>query len=60
MLDLQCLDLTEEELKVRTVDHLDIAFDEVSAKHYKKEEDPKFYKSEKTSNGKIKYERAKC
>jgi len=50
------LDLTEEELKVRTVDHLDIAFDEVSAKHYKKEEDPKFYKSEKTSNGKSKNE----
>ncbi|XP_016994496.2 cytoplasmic phosphatidylinositol transfer protein 1 [Drosophila takahashii] len=46
-----CLDLTEEELKARTVDHLDIAFDEVSAKHYKKEEDPKFYKSEKTNRG---------
>ncbi|XP_016976145.1 cytoplasmic phosphatidylinositol transfer protein 1 [Drosophila rhopaloa] len=46
-----CLDLSEEELKVRTVDHLDIAFDEVSAKHYKKEEDPKFYKSEKTNRG---------
>ncbi|KAI8039837.1 hypothetical protein M5D96_007261 [Drosophila gunungcola] len=46
-----CLDLNEEELKVRTVDHLDIAFDEVSAKHYKKEEDPKFYKSEKTNRG---------
>ncbi|XP_043644111.1 cytoplasmic phosphatidylinositol transfer protein 1 [Drosophila teissieri] len=46
-----CLDLTEEELKVRTVDHLDIAFDEVSAKHYKKEEDPKLFKSEKTNRG---------
>ncbi|KMY94656.1 cytoplasmic phosphatidylinositol transfer protein 1 [Drosophila simulans] len=46
-----CLDLTEDELKVRTVDHLDIAFDEVSAKHYKKEEDPKFFKSEKTGRG---------
>ncbi|XP_017049771.1 cytoplasmic phosphatidylinositol transfer protein 1 [Drosophila ficusphila] len=46
-----CLDLSEEELKARTVDHLDIAFDEVSAKHYKKEEDPKFYKSAKTNRG---------
>ncbi|XP_039483441.1 cytoplasmic phosphatidylinositol transfer protein 1 [Drosophila santomea] len=46
-----CLDLTEDELKVRTVDHLDIAFDEVSAKHYKKEEDPKLFKSEKTNRG---------
>ncbi|KAH8331627.1 hypothetical protein KR074_008657 [Drosophila pseudoananassae] len=46
-----CLDLTEEELKVRTVDHLDIAFDDLSPKHYKKEEDPKFYKSQKTNRG---------
>ncbi|XP_022226947.2 cytoplasmic phosphatidylinositol transfer protein 1 isoform X2 [Drosophila obscura] len=46
-----CLDLTEEELKVRSVEHLDIAFDEFSAKHYKREEDPKFFKSKKTSRG---------
>lgn len=46
---LQCLDLSEEELKGRTVDHLDIAFDEFNAKHYKREEDPKFFKSVKTS-----------
>ncbi|KAH8394894.1 hypothetical protein KR222_008858 [Zaprionus bogoriensis] len=46
-----CLDLSEEELKSRTVDHLDIAFDELNAKHYKREEDPKFFKSEKTKRG---------
>ncbi|EDW36224.1 GL17678 [Drosophila persimilis] len=46
-----CLDLTEEELKVRSVDHPDIAFDEFNAKHYKREEDPKFFKSEKTGRG---------
>ncbi|KAH8250713.1 hypothetical protein KR038_000608 [Drosophila bunnanda] len=46
-----CLDLSEEELKTRTVDHLDIAFDDLSPKHYKQEEDPKFYKSVKTNRG---------
>lgn len=50
LFSLQCLDLSEEELKGRTVDHLDIAFDEFNAKHYKREEDPKFFKSVKTSN----------
>jgi len=37
---------------VRTVDHVDIAFDELNGKHYKREEDPKFFKSTKTSNSK--------
>ncbi|BFG05539.1 cytoplasmic phosphatidylinositol transfer protein 1 [Drosophila madeirensis] len=46
-----CLDLSEEELKLRSVDHLDIAFDEFSPKHYKREEDPKFFKSIKTNRG---------
>ncbi|KAM8713090.1 hypothetical protein ACLKA7_013412 [Drosophila subpalustris] len=46
-----CLDLSEEDLKVRTVDHVDIAFDELSGKHYKREEDPKFFKSIKTNRG---------
>ncbi|EDW01282.1 cytoplasmic phosphatidylinositol transfer protein 1 [Drosophila grimshawi] len=46
-----CLDLSEDELKVRTVDHLDIAFDELNAKHYKRDEDPKFFKSQKTNRG---------
>ncbi|XP_030556174.1 cytoplasmic phosphatidylinositol transfer protein 1 [Drosophila novamexicana] len=46
-----CLDLSEEELKARSVDHVDIAFDEFSGKHYKREEDPKFFKSEKTNRG---------
>ncbi|EDW09896.1 cytoplasmic phosphatidylinositol transfer protein 1 [Drosophila mojavensis] len=46
-----CLDLSEDELKVRIVDHVDIAFDELTGKHYKREEDPKFFKSEKTNRG---------
>lgn len=47
-----CLNLTEEQLKQRIIDSVDIAFDELpNNKHYKKEEDPKFYKSEKTNRG---------
>lgn len=45
-----CLGIAEEKLKDRAVDHIDIAFDELT-KHYKKEEDPKFYKSVKTGRG---------
>lgn len=45
-----CLGLTEEQLKSRTVDFVDIAFEEPS-KHYKKEEDPKYFKSVKTGRG---------
>lgn len=33
------------------MDHIDIAFDEVSAKHYREEEDPKFFKSKVTKRG---------
>ncbi|XP_055373131.1 cytoplasmic phosphatidylinositol transfer protein 1 [Condylostylus longicornis] len=47
-----CLNLKEEQLKDRNVDHVDIAFDDLSnEKHYKREEDPKFFKSLKTNRG---------
>ena len=38
LLLLQALDLNEEELSVRETEPLDIAFDELSSKYYKKEE----------------------
>ncbi|KAL1494514.1 hypothetical protein ABEB36_010100 [Hypothenemus hampei] len=46
-----CLNLTPEQLSERIVEHIDIAYDEVSAKHYKEEEDLKFFKSTKTGRG---------
>ncbi|CAG9774065.1 unnamed protein product [Ceutorhynchus assimilis] len=46
-----CLNLTPEQLAERIVEHIDIAYDEVSAKHYKEEEDLKFFKSIKTNRG---------
>ncbi|KAG8041363.1 hypothetical protein G9C98_002351 [Cotesia typhae] len=46
-----CLGLTPVELIHREVDFIDIAYDELSAKHYKEEEDPKFYQSKKTGRG---------
>lgn len=46
-----CLRLTEEELAEREVDVVDIAFDELAEKHYKVEEDPCRFKSEKTGRG---------
>lgn len=39
-----------EKLAERTVDQVDIAFDELT-KHYKREEDPKFFQSIKTKRG---------
>ncbi|XP_037890874.1 cytoplasmic phosphatidylinositol transfer protein 1 [Glossina fuscipes] len=46
------LNLTADQLKHRLVDNIDIAFDELSnGKHYKKEEDPKFFTSKKTKRG---------
>lgn len=47
----QCLGLTPIELIHREVDYVDIAYDEISAKHYKEEEDPKFFQSKKTGRG---------
>ncbi|CAH1179986.1 unnamed protein product [Phaedon cochleariae] len=46
-----CLGSTPEQLAERITDHLDIAYDEVSAKHYKEEEDPRFFQSKKTHRG---------
>lgn len=46
----QCLNLSPEKLAERAVDEIDIAFDELS-KHYKREEDPKFFQSMKTKRG---------
>ncbi|KAG7161813.1 Cytoplasmic phosphatidylinositol transfer protein 1-like [Homarus americanus] len=46
-----CLDINEEELKQRTVEHVDILADPVDEKHYKKEEDPSVFKSKKTGRG---------
>lgn len=42
--------MSEEKLAERTVDHVDIAFDDLT-KHYKREEDPKYFKSVKTNRG---------
>ncbi|KAK0076706.1 hypothetical protein PV325_004983 [Microctonus aethiopoides] len=39
------------ELTNREVDFVDIAYDELSAKHYKEEEDPKFFQSKKSGRG---------
>ncbi|XP_015119431.1 cytoplasmic phosphatidylinositol transfer protein 1 isoform X2 [Diachasma alloeum] len=46
-----CLGITPVELLQRDVDFIDIAYNELSAKHYKEEEDPKFFQSKKTSRG---------
>lgn len=46
-----CLGLSPIELIHREVDFVDIAYDEISAKHYKEEEDPKFYQSKRTCRG---------
>lgn len=46
-----CLGLTPIELIHREVDFVDIAYDELSPKHYKEEEDPKFFQSKLTGRG---------
>jgi hypothetical protein len=46
-----CLRLTDEEQLARSVDIVDIAFDEVAPKHYKENEDPRTFKSTKTQRG---------
>jgi len=43
--------LSPEVLAQREVDAIDIANEEIDASYYKKEEDPKFFKSEKTGRG---------
>ncbi|PBC33276.1 Cytoplasmic phosphatidylinositol transfer protein [Apis cerana cerana] len=47
----QCLGLSPIELIHREIDFVDIAYDELSAKHYKEEEDPKFFQSQRTGRG---------
>ncbi|KAK1123502.1 hypothetical protein K0M31_008207 [Melipona bicolor] len=46
-----CLGLSPIELIHREVDFVDIAYDELSSKHYKEEEDPKFFQSQRTGRG---------
>jgi len=46
-----CLGCSQESLKVRQVDHVDIAMDVCAPHHYKESEDVKIFKSEKTSRG---------
>lgn len=44
------MNLDPEKVVIRSVDEIDIAFDELT-KHYKREEDPKFFQSVKTKRG---------
>jgi len=44
---------TEEELKNRTVDTIDIAYDPIDPSKYKPEEDPTIFVSKKTGRGKL-------
>jgi hypothetical protein len=46
-----CLNCSEESLKTRLVDHVDISLDECSAHHYKEEEDVRDFTSTKTGRG---------
>lgn len=46
--------LSDEDLEVREVEHVDIAFDEVSEKHYKESEDLTKFTSTKTGRGSLK------
>jgi len=48
------LNLSEAVLKERVVEHMDIVAEDVDPRYYKKEEDPKIYKSEKTGRGQLK------
>uniref|UniRef100_A0A1B6GT25 Cytoplasmic phosphatidylinositol transfer protein 1 n=1 Tax=Cuerna arida TaxID=1464854 RepID=A0A1B6GT25_9HEMI len=46
-----CLNLTPEQLEQRTVDFVDICYDEISPRHYKEEEDLRFFQSTATKRG---------
>lgn len=46
-----CHSLSDEELQLREIDFVDIAYDDLPAKHYKEEEDLKLFRSEKTGRG---------
>lgn len=43
--------LSREDLTERTVDYLDIAYDEINLRKYKEQEDPRFFQSIKTGRG---------
>jgi len=47
------LDLTEQQLKEREIDVVDIAFDPIDPNKYKVEEDPTLFESQKTGRGKL-------
>jgi len=49
----------EAELKERTVDMIDIAYDPIDPTKYKEEEDPTLFVSEKTGRGKLQKDWAK-
>ncbi|KAK3089332.1 hypothetical protein FSP39_002776 [Pinctada imbricata] len=49
--DNNMCELSEEDLAVRTVEHIDIAYDEIAEKNYKEAEDPVKFKSKKTGRG---------
>jgi len=48
------LNLEEEVVKDREVLHMDIAYDEIAEKYYKKEEDCRYFQSKKTGRGPLK------
>nr|CAD7425698.1 unnamed protein product [Timema monikensis] len=47
----KCLNLPADLLKDRIVEHVDIAYDEVNPKHYKEDEDLRFFQSAQTGRG---------
>ncbi|XP_063444669.1 cytoplasmic phosphatidylinositol transfer protein 1-like [Mytilus trossulus] len=46
-----CVGLSDEDLEVREVEHIDIALEDIPEKNFKKEEDLKTFKSTKTDRG---------
>ncbi|CAC5385270.1 Phosphatidylinositol transfer protein alpha isoform,Membrane-associated phosphatidylinositol transfer protein 2,Phosphatidylinositol transfer protein 1,Phosphatidylinositol transfer protein 2,Cytoplasmic phosphatidylinositol transfer protein 1,Protein retinal degeneration B,Phosphatidylinositol transfer protein 5,Phosphatidylinositol transfer protein beta isoform [Mytilus coruscus] len=46
-----CVGLSDEDIEVREVEHIDIAYDDIPEKNFKKEEDLKTFKSTKTDRG---------
>ncbi|KAL0272578.1 UNVERIFIED_CONTAM: hypothetical protein PYX00_005498 [Menopon gallinae] len=46
-----CIGLSAEELMNRTVDYIDIAYDDINPRKYKEEEDPKYFQSKITGRG---------
>ncbi|XP_033748217.1 cytoplasmic phosphatidylinositol transfer protein 1-like [Pecten maximus] len=50
------LGLSDEDMEVREIEHIDIAYDNMADKHYKEAEDPTLFLSKKTGRGKLKKE----